>query len=578
MEEDFKKHDLDIDANPEEEEEEENPEEKIKTHWNPLLIKSAQKGDIDSVKRSLDKKANLFYEEKKWNALIWACSKGHIEMVRFLLEKGAGKPYLPKEEKQPDNQQTHFSSIAQDQPAEKTDKKVGQGVINNTARPTPLQWACFKGHLQIVNILLKAGLDLLETDAFGNNAIHQAVAGGNVQVMEILLQYGVRIDYKNNRGHTVFDLCTEPSIMKYLKEYDLQAICPGTNKPFAPADVKYLCIITKKYFSKDGCDLYWIYEKKDSVEAEKLERRSHKSQEEILKIEDELTDLLQIYEYEKLTEKLNHIRSHKIHIGVKLLDKAHIHQEKLRTQIDINGFIDSLKEVGEYKTIRKSINTINDKIVDAYKRTVDLDNDLVARGNKEMERLEAERNLRFVLDNPAISKSTPEEVERIEELKRIAIDKGVAGKYVEEQDELLDKMRKNIEANTIITNFCNYPRREWYLPPFILDPKTKKALDPVTRKPMDPALLKPPPIKKKKGKKAAKFVIPDWALDTADLGKTIKRLEELLVQVADIELDAEVLAKSTQQIAEMKIELRHRKALDEEARIEAEKKAKAKKK
>ena len=105
---------------------------------------------------------------------------------------------------------------------------------------------------------------MLEADAFGNNAIHQAVAGGHVKIMQALLQYGVRIDDKNNRGHTVFDLCTEPSIMKYLQEYDATTNCPETKKLFGPKDTKYLCIITGKYYSDEASQLCWIYEKKDS--------------------------------------------------------------------------------------------------------------------------------------------------------------------------------------------------------------------------------------------------------------------------------------------------------------------------
>jgi len=567
MEEDFEKHKLDIDQHlEEEEEEEENLEEKIKTHWNPLLLKSAIKGDLQTIKKCLDKKANIFYEEKKWNSLVWACSKGYIEIVRYLLEKGAGQAYLPRDKRQPDQQDSSNDK----------EKRSGQGTINSNARPTPLQWACFKGHVQVVWLLLKEGLDLLETDSFGNNAIHQAVASGNVEIVETLLQYGVRIDYKNNRGHTVFDLCTEPKIQKYLKEYENATHCAGTNKPFVAGDVKYLCIITGRYYSAEACQLYWIYASKNSVEPEKFERRSNKAMEEVLKIEGELKALLGSYDYQKLCEKLHFIDERSIHVDVKLLHKAHIHQEKLKTQIEINMFIDSLSEVDNYKTIKKSINTINEMIEDAKVRNVELDLDILAKAQKECERLEAERNLRFVLDNPAVEKSSADEVARVEELKRIAVEKGVAEKYCEEQEELLTKMRKNIEATTIINNFCSYPQRDWYPPPYYLDPKTKKPMDAATRKPIDPALLKPPPVKKK-GKKAPKYVIPDWATDTAELGRCIKRLEELLLEVSEINISEESLKRSTEELERMKKEWKYRRQLDEEAKLEAEKNAKKKK-
>jgi len=582
MEEDFEKHKLNIDQYLDEEEEEENLEEKIKTHWNPLLIKSAVKGDLETIKKCLEKGANIFYEEKKWNALIWACSKGNTDMVRYLLERGAGKPYLYSEEKYQSPYQSQTARFAKTShdffPAtEKPERKIGQGVINHNARPTPLQWACFKGHANIVCLLLKEGLDLLETDTFGNNAIHQAVSGGSVEVVEVLLQFGVKIDYKNNRGHTVFDLCTEPKIFKYLREYDSTTTCPITNKKFMPGDIKYLCIITGRFYSAEASEIHWLYVNKDSEEAEKLERRSSKAQEEVQKIENELVDLISSYNYEELSDKIHFIQDHNIHVGVKLMDKAYIHQEKLRTQIHINECLDSHREVDNYKTIKKSINIIQEMISDAKNRKVYLDEEVVLKSHREMDRLEAERNLRFVLDNSAVDKATPEEVERISELKQIAVDKGVALKYCEEQEDVLEKMRKNIEANKIIQNFCAYPVRDWYPPPYYLDPKSKRPMDSVTKKAINPILLVPPPVKKK-GKKAPKYVLPDWAVDTTELGKAIKRLEELLLQAKDIQLSEELLSKTTAEMDRMKKEWRYRKVWDEEAKILAEKKAKDAKK
>jgi hypothetical protein len=69
-------------------------------------------------------------------------------------------------------------------------RKVVRGVINSSIKQTPLQWACFKGHLQIVWLLLKAGLSWevqnhshsQDTDPFGNNCVHLAASGGSLVV------------------------------------------------------------------------------------------------------------------------------------------------------------------------------------------------------------------------------------------------------------------------------------------------------------------------------------------------------------------------------------------------------------
>jgi len=149
------------------------------------------------------------------------------------------------------------------------------------------------------------------------------------------------------------ELCTNPKVKQYLNAYEQTKICPETKKVFALEDVKYLCIITGKFYSKEGSELYWIYENKDSTEEEKLERRCASAQRHILKIEEELNMLIKSYDYNKLTQTLQMIDDEEIHVDVKLLEKAVIHQEKLRTQIKINEYIDTLKEVEFYKTILK---------------------------------------------------------------------------------------------------------------------------------------------------------------------------------------------------------------------------------
>jgi ankyrin repeat protein len=46
---------------------------------------------------------------------------------------------------------------------------------------------------------------------YGNTAVHQAAASGNLKVLECFLSQGVDVDVKNARGHTPMDLATEPS-------------------------------------------------------------------------------------------------------------------------------------------------------------------------------------------------------------------------------------------------------------------------------------------------------------------------------------------------------------------------------
>ena len=60
-------------------------------------LTACQKGDLTAVQRCLDKKANVFYEDKKkWSPLMWASCRGYAEIVRVLLVRQAGAIYVPE--------------------------------------------------------------------------------------------------------------------------------------------------------------------------------------------------------------------------------------------------------------------------------------------------------------------------------------------------------------------------------------------------------------------------------------------------------------------------------------------------
>lgn len=147
------------------------------------LINACKKGDIELVEKCINKKANINYEDgkMKWTPLVWAACKGHLNIVKLLLSKGAGEQYIA---------------------ADPSNRQIMMGVLKEV-RTTPLQWACFKGHLDIFLTLLKAKLHWEDVDQFGNNSVNLAAAGNNLEIFKIFLQYGVLANVKNSRGHSV---------------------------------------------------------------------------------------------------------------------------------------------------------------------------------------------------------------------------------------------------------------------------------------------------------------------------------------------------------------------------------------
>ncbi len=124
--------------------------------------------------------------------------------------------------------------------------------------------------------------------------------------------------------------------------------------------------------------------------------------------------------------------------------------------------------------------------------------------------MNAERDLRFEIDNIDTSVATRDGVAKLEQIFDNAKAKSVAEEYLEVADTIKSKMKRSILAQDLYQMFVDYPLRpDPYPDPLVIDFKTKKPLDPETKKPTDPVNLLP---KKKKGnKKTPNFEIPPWA-------------------------------------------------------------------
>lgn len=67
---------------------------------------------------------------------------------------------------------------------------------------TPLHLAAHKGHLHVVQILLKAGCDLDIQDDGDQTALHRAAVVGNTDVIASLIQEGCALDRQDKDGNT----------------------------------------------------------------------------------------------------------------------------------------------------------------------------------------------------------------------------------------------------------------------------------------------------------------------------------------------------------------------------------------
>lgn len=106
-------------------------------------------------------------------ALWCAASKGHLDVVKLLVRKGA---------------------------------KVNHLTRNDS---TPLRAACFTGRLDIVQYLLAHGANLSLSNKFNNNCLMIASYKGFLDVVEFLLKNGVDVNQQANCGATALHYAAE---------------------------------------------------------------------------------------------------------------------------------------------------------------------------------------------------------------------------------------------------------------------------------------------------------------------------------------------------------------------------------
>ena len=92
---------------------------------------------------------------------------------------------------------------------------------------TLLMIACFNGHLNCVQLLLKSGVDLNKQDDFANTALTQACLKGHSDIVEYLVNNGANPSVKNKAGKTALIIAIEnghEKIARFLVDFTISNV------------------------------------------------------------------------------------------------------------------------------------------------------------------------------------------------------------------------------------------------------------------------------------------------------------------------------------------------------------------
>lgn len=184
------------------------------------LLEASLAGDLDKVKRLVEGKGDInnAMDQEKNTAVMLGAKTGHLEVVKYFVEKGAD---IEAENKDGWN--------ALELSAEAGHLEVVKYLVEertyvgeeNDQLDTALRSSAEEGHLEVVKYLVSKGANVKAEDGNGNTAVHFSAREGHLDVLKYLVTQGADINATNENGDTALHFSAYEGhleVVKYLVE------------------------------------------------------------------------------------------------------------------------------------------------------------------------------------------------------------------------------------------------------------------------------------------------------------------------------------------------------------------------
>eukprot|EP01138_Halocafeteria_seosinensis_P002804 gb/GECG01002865.1/.p1 GENE.gb/GECG01002865.1/~~gb/GECG01002865.1/.p1 ORF type:complete len:701 (+),score=144.28 gb/GECG01002865.1/:1-2103(+) len=178
-------------------------------------------------------------DESNWTPLLWAAYFGYENIVDCLLNAGAGEEYKS------------VSAEILNQSQNSDEDEAGGATASRRQINSPMHWACYKGHLHCVWLLINGQLSTTDIDQTGNDSLHLAAAASHKGVVVSLMYAGVDLFARNFNGNTALDLATDREVRYILQKAMKQKCCAGTGREFGLHELRYQCHCNQLMYTEE---------------------------------------------------------------------------------------------------------------------------------------------------------------------------------------------------------------------------------------------------------------------------------------------------------------------------------------